>query len=150
MERIKVFEMKKGFIQSFIGFGILFFLFGMSLLIYSMIDGFKTEFLGGFWNHIIYLSQGMVFIFIGYSILKREKYYIEWNDEELRYLLPNNNFTVTIKLSEIKEVEIQLFEIKISVHESDKLMNLENVGFKDLRKIKGKLEEIKKATERNY
>lgn len=149
MERIKVFKTKKGFIKTLIIMGIIFFLIGISLLTYSLITGFKTEFVGGDWNYVMYLSQGILFILMGYQILKDDKYFIEWNDEELRYLLPKNNYTISIKLSEIKAIEIQLFEIKILLPEGDKLMNLENVGFKNLRKIKEKLEEINKTTKKN-
>jgi methyl coenzyme M reductase subunit D len=61
----------------------------------------------------------------------------------LRYLLPPNKVSETIKLSEIRNIEIKLSEIHLQLSEGNITLNLENFHFKELRRIKEKFEEIK-------
>ena len=146
MERIKIFTINKGLTKFFIISGIVSFVFGIGLLTYSFINGFKTAFQGGDWSYVIFTIEGILFFFIGYSNLIYEKYFIEWNDEELKYLLPKNKSAETIKISDIEAIEIKLFEIKLQLPGSNKTLNLENVRFKELKSIKIKFEEIKRTT----
>jgi len=144
MEKIKIFTLNKGLTKFFIIFGIVSFVLGICLLIYSFINGFKTAFLGGDWSYVIFTIEGILFFFIGYSNSIYGKYYIEWNDEELKYLLPKNKLVEIIKISDIKAIEINPFEIQIQLPESNKILNLENIRFKELKRIKIKFDEIKR------
>ena len=144
MERIKIFRIKKRLVNTIIAIGLILLLFGISLMVYSSFNGFENKFLGGIWNYIIYLSQGIIFILIGVYSLKNDKFFIEWNQKELRYLLPESKKVEIINLSEIKKVDFQLFEVKITLSESEKLINLANIEFKELTKLKSKFEEIKR------
>ncbi|HEY5592160.1 MAG TPA: hypothetical protein VIK55_14240 [Paludibacter sp.] len=146
MERIKIFTINKGLTKFFIISGIVCFVSGISLLTYSLINGFKIEFIGGDWSYVIFTIEGILFFLLGYSNLIYGKYFIEWNDEELKYLLPKNKHAETIKISDIEAIEIKLFEISIQLPGSNKKLNLENVRFKELKSIKTKFEEIKRAT----
>ena len=148
MERIQIYTRQKGFELFFKVSGILFFVLGLTGLIISYKEGFKTAFIGGNLNYYIFTIQGLMFFFMGHSYKRNEKYFIEWNDTELRYLLPKNKSVEIINLSEIREISIKIFEVCLRLPENEKILNLENIQFKELRKIKEKFEEIKRNTEK--
>ena len=148
MERVQIYKKQKGLVLFMTIFGLLSFVLGSILLIKSLKYGFKTEFPGGDWNYIVYIVQGIIFYIWGHTLKRNEKYYIEWDEKKLRYFLPKNKNVETIILSEISEISIELFEIRLKLRENEKILNLENVQFKELRRIKEKFEEIKLNTEK--
>lgn len=77
-------------------------------------------------------------------MLKADKYYIEWDEEEIRYFLPKSKFSETIKLKEIISIEIGSHEIKMQFPDNDKRINLRNISYNERKRIKEKFEEIKK------
>ncbi len=143
MERVKIFKRKKELELFFIIFGLFSLTLGMTFLIKSLRTGFNTDFFDGDWNAVIYSLQGIIFFIIGHLTRKNEKYFIEWNNEELRYLFPKNKLVETIKLSEIKGVEIDTLEINIELSEGSKTLKLDNIQYKEVRRIKERFEEIK-------
>jgi len=143
MERIKIFKLQKGLNKFFLIGGLLSFVLGMILFLHSLQIGFRTAFLGGDWNNFIFILQGILFFFVGYSNIRYQKYFIEWNDIAFRYLLPQNKVSETIKLSEIRNIEIKLSEIHLQLSEGNITLNLKKFHFSELRRIKEKFEEIK-------
>jgi len=148
MEKIKIFSMQNGWNRFLLITGILSFLLGMILFLHSLQIGFRTAFWGGDWNNVIFILQGIIFFFIGYSNIRNQKYFIEWNDLELRYLLPPNKVAETLHLSEIRNIEIKLSEIRLQLPEGIKSLNLKNFHFNELKRIKEKFEEIKMKTDK--
>lgn len=128
--------------------GLFFFILGSSLLIKYFIFESKVETLGGISNSVIYIIQGIAFILLGYIHKRNEKYFIEWDEKELRYLLPKDKAIETITISYIKKVSIQLYEIEIELPNIKKTLCLENLLFKEISRIKEKFEEIKLIAER--
>jgi hypothetical protein len=104
LERIKIFSIQSRWNRFFLIGGLLTFVLGMIIFLNSLQIGFRTAFLGGDWNNFIFILQGILFFFVGYSNIRYQKYFIEWNDIELRYLLPPNKVSETIKLSEIRNL----------------------------------------------
>jgi len=142
MERIKVFKGKDGLAKFFVIFGIFFTLIGLTLFIKNIITGFNFHFPSGDWNSVLFIFQGMLFIIMGASYLKNRKYFIEWDDRELRFLLPDTKVVETVKIAEIQSVNIKLFEIELKLINGFKNLNLENLQFEDIKKIKEKFEKI--------
>jgi hypothetical protein len=91
----------------------------------------------------MFTIQGILFILIGGSYLKSRKYFIEWDEKELRFLLPDNKGVETIKIDEIQSVSIKLFEIELKLKNGTRTLNLENLQFEDIKKIKEKFEPLK-------
>jgi hypothetical protein len=142
MERIRVFKVLKGLAMFFIIFGTIFTILGFSLFIKSLISGFNTKFPSGDWNSVIFTLEGPLFILMGYLNLKNKKYYIEWDDKELRFLLPDTKQVETILFSEIDSVKIKLFEIELKLTDSVRTLNLDNLEFEDLKRVKKKFEDL--------
>jgi hypothetical protein len=142
MERIGVYKASPWLAKFFVVFGSIVTLLGVSLLIKSLIAGFNIHFPSGDWNSVTFTIQGILFILFGYSNLKSRRYYIEWDNDELRFLLPGNKKTETIRFDQIRSVNIRLFEIELILESGVKILNLDNLQFGDLKKIKLKFESI--------
>ena len=146
MTRISVFKTSTFLSKFFIVFGIIFSTIGIILLIKALINGFNTKFPSGDWNSVLFTFQGLLFIIMGAGNLAVRKYYIEWNENEIRFLLPNTKKPETIKLVDIISVTIRLFEIELKLQDNIKILDLNNLQFEDLKKIKEKFENIKNKT----
>jgi hypothetical protein len=81
---------------------------------------------------------------MGAGNLSVRKYYIEWDDNELKLLLPYTKKLETIKLGDIISVAIRLFEIELKLPDKTRTLDLNNLQFEDLKKIKEKFEDIKR------
>ena len=79
---------------------------------------------------------------MGAGNLSVRRYYIEWDDNELKFLLPDTKKLETIKLGDIISVKIRLFEIELKLPDKTRTLDLNNLQFEDLKKIKEKFEKI--------
>ena len=144
MERLKIYKAKRGFTNFFIVFGSIFLLVGLGLIIESAMNKTNLE-----WTSIMFALEGILFVLLGYQNLRSGKYFIEWNDVQVNYLLPNTNGIETIIFSKIKNVRIDLFEIHLDLGESKKVINLDSLQFEHIKSLKQKFEEIRATVENN-
>ncbi len=142
MERIRIYKIYTGLSRFFLIFGSIFTLFGLLLLIKFLINGFNTQLLSGNWSSVIFTFQGILFVIMGYSNLKNRKYFIEWDDNEIRFLLPGYKNPETIRIYDIQSVCISLFEIELKLANKTRILKLDNLQFEDIRKVKEKFERI--------
>lgn len=143
MELIKLYTIKRN-TQKFLMFtGLFFFLFGLFLLIYFLNIGFDTNFPKGDWNSIIFTLQGVLFFATGYSQLRYERYFIEWDSTKLRYFLPKDKVIQTINLSDILDLKINNNIVIINSKEKEITINLKNIEYHKLKRIKKRFKEIK-------
>jgi hypothetical protein len=142
MTRIRVFRSYSLIFRFFLIFGSINALLGLFMLIRGVKNGFNTIFPSDDWNGVIFLAEGLLFIIMGAINLANNKYYIEWDENELRLLMPDTKKPETIKFNEIKSVDIMLFEIQLKL--KDRLRNLELNTLRpvDLQRIKKRFEEI--------
>jgi len=146
MTRINVFKSSKLFSRLFIILGCIFAILGILLFIKAISNGFDTHFPSGDWNSLTFMIQGLLFIMMGVWNLLVKKYFIEWNEDELRIFLPDTKKVEIIKLSEIVSVNIRLFEIQLNLHDRIRTLDLNNLQFEDLRKIKEHFESFNKKS----
>lgn len=146
MNRINVFKTSTVFSKFFIVFGAIFTTLGLLLLIKALSDGFNTRFPSGDWNSVIFIIQGLLFIVMGAGNLAVRKYYIEWDDNQLKFLLPDTKKVETIILEDIVSVTIRLFEIELKLPDKTRTLDLNNMQFEDLKKIKEKFEDIRRVS----
>ena len=145
--RLSVFKTSKLFSRLFIILGCLFLIIGVFLFIKSLSTGFDTRFPSGDWNSVISFIQGLLFIAMGVGNLMVKKYFIEWDGIELRFFLPNSKKIEVIKISDIVSVNIKLFEIQLNLQDRIKTLDLSNLHFEDLKKIKEQFESFKKKSQ---
>ena len=87
--------------------------------------------------------HGILFTFLAIRSLRSQKYFIEWDDLRMNYLLPDNKSTETIEFSRIIKVVIKLFEIHITIDDVVKVINVENLQFREIKLVKQKFEQNK-------
>jgi hypothetical protein len=142
MTKIKVYKTSKGLSIFFLVFGIVFTILGAALIIKVSIHGFDKKFPSGDWNSVIYTFQGLLFIIMGGSNLLTGKYFIEWDEKVLRFLLPDTKKIETIKFEDIVSVDVKLFEIQLTLADRKRILDLNNLQFEDLKKIKERFDRI--------
>jgi hypothetical protein len=142
MTRIKVYKNSFSQVLLFIVFGGLFTVFGISFLIEAFSNGFNTNFRNGDWNSVLFSLLGITFIIRGAENLYFRNYYIEWDDTELKLLLPDTRKLETIILSEINNVNIGFFKIELTLKDRTRLIDLRKLRYKNLIKVRDKFEEI--------
>ncbi len=145
IERHNVYNVKKRLSYFLIVFGGVL----LTINFLTWINTNLTESVFSNWNLLSFTLQGSIFIFIGYWNLRSEKYFIEWDNKKINYLLPKSKGVESITIAKIKCVTTNLFEIDIKLENSEKTINLDNVQFREIRKIKEKFEGIKMAINRN-
>jgi len=144
MTRINVFKTSKLFYRLFIILGGTFVIIGVLLLLKSLSVGFDTHFPSGDWNSVTFIIQGLLFVAMGVGNILVKRYFIQWDENELRFLLPDTKKIEIIKLSEIVSVNIKLFEIQIKMQDRMRTIDLSNLQFEDLKKIKEQFDSYNK------
>jgi hypothetical protein len=142
MERIKIFKGSPAFGKFYIIFGSLFALSGIIVTASNLSGGFDTRLNGGDWAFALFIIQGLLLAIMGWSFIKNKKYFIEWDEMEIRYFLPYTKKAEIVKLNEIESVNIKLFEIELKLKTGSKIIKLDNLEFEDIRRIKERFGEI--------
>ncbi len=146
MTKINVFRTSKLLSRIFIILGLFFSIIGILLFIKSLSVGFDTRFPSGDWNSVTFIVQGLLFVAMGVGNLMVKKYFKEWDEYELHFFLPDTKKVEIIKLSEIVSVNIRLFEIQLNLQDRTRTLDLNNLQFEDLRKIKDHFESLNKKS----
>jgi len=144
MERVKIYRIKKQSIKYILIIGAILLFSSVMFSLRFIIQGIDGLFLPMNMIFLPLTSLGFLLIIFGYLALKNDKYFFEWNDSELTYLLPGQALIENIKIADIKDISIQAFFIKIKLSDSEKILNLANIEFAEFHKIKEMLEGIGK------
>lgn len=143
MERVKIFRIKKSIIKYFMIIGAVLLVAGVILSLRFIIEGIDSQILPLNMMYLPFTSMGFLLIIFGYLALKDDKYFFAWDDIEIAYLLPKQKDVEIIKITDIKGIVIQLFEITIKLADGEKKLNLENIEYAEFQTIKNALEKIR-------
>jgi len=141
MERINFSRESKTLMYLLLTVGILSLTYALFRIFRSIMNG-AGLFSGH--HHIIafvgLLAQiifGFVFILLWYTNSKYRKYYIEWDDEKMRFRLPSKPQTHTIDLKNIKSAAITSGNLELWFRDdSMESIDLKGIDFEDLQMIK--------------
>lgn len=133
MERIQVIRGSRFLSWFLIVFGILVVLMSITEII--LVKNGRPA-------RIILLVQSLLLIVMGTMAIRNRRYYIEWDEHRMNYFLPSAQKVESVSFSEIKSVTIRLFEIEIITPEGKKILNLDNMRFEELKKLKAKFEQL--------
>lgn len=145
MERHNILTTHKGLAWFLVVLGALLAILGGVLLIIRLLGGEVLEF--SLFSAVAYLVQGVLLVLLGGLTLRSGKYFVEWDQKEIRIYLPANKRVEVFEIDKITRVDIHLFQIQLTLGENTGTIDLENAQFKEIRKIKEKFEEIKRAVE---
>jgi len=144
MIRIYILRYPGWLAKFFIVFGVILVLLGLVQLVMAIVEGFDIVFMSGDWGSVFFTFQGILFIILGTCGHINRKYYIEWDDLELRFLLPGKKGAGSIKFEDILSVQVRLFEIRIQIPGGVRIFDLSNLQHEDLRKVKEKFRALAK------
>lgn len=147
---IQVFKNKSKHSRLFLIICIGFIMIGITGLIISF--AFKMSFIPllNEASYFVLIFNGIISFLIVWDSIKKAKYFVTWNDDELSYLLPKSDKTELIKFKSIKSVARNRSEIIINLDNSEtKHFNLNYFFYPERKKIIDFFEEIKELTKTN-
>ncbi len=99
------------------------------------------------WMSGMIMLQGLFSLLLGYSRKKEKNLFIEWDEQEIRYLLLKDKSVQTIRVSEIKNIVQNASEIRFRLAESEKILLLEGIFYQDMKKVKEMLQILQTTVE---
>ncbi|MGF1584784.1 MAG: hypothetical protein ACFCUM_05650 [Bacteroidales bacterium] len=101
-------------------------------------------------SYFVLIFNGIISFLIVWDSIRKAKYFVAWNDDELSYLLPKSDKPELIKFISIKSVARNRNEIIIKLDNSEtKHFNLNHFFYPERKTIINFFEEIKKMTDNN-
>ena len=70
-------------------------------------------------TYLIFLMQGGLGIALALKNLKKEKYFVSWDDSKIQYQLPKDKVPVLINIEDIQTVEKTNHEFKIILKDNE-------------------------------
>ena len=133
---------QKYLVLSFLGQFIL--IMGFNGLIRPLLRPDSPESFGPLWFLAILAAAGTAIMVYGYRKVRENRFFIQWNDDKITWLLPGQKSQETISNRDIEDIEIKHFSVEIKMRDNRTItLNLENFLYKDLQKAKKKMEEVK-------
>lgn len=133
---IQVFKSKSKYSKLYLKICIGFMLIGIIGLCMSVI--LELPFIP-FLNeagYFVLLFNGLISYWIVWDSMKKEKYFIAWNPNEINYLLPKADTTETIVIESIKTVDLNPDEVTIGLKNGEtKRINLNYFFFPERKTI---------------
>ncbi|MBW6497761.1 MAG: hypothetical protein K0B09_05195 [Bacteroidales bacterium] len=142
MTHIPIYKFNYKTVKVFGWFGFIIFLTGLIFLIRyltvpgSRESGLELPFL------VIVPGQGLLAINIALNSLKNRRYYIEWDDEQIRYWQPRGKEPEFINKTEVVSVEIKNLEVLIRLTDGEKKFNLKHLFFPERKQIREMFEAL--------
>lgn len=138
MERIRVNRGNK-FLSWFL------IIFGIIVIILSVTEIILVK--QGRPSQVILLVESLLLIVMGTMGIRNRRYYIEWDENRMNLFLPSSRKVESIAFSEIKAVDIRLFEIEIDTAAGKKIINLDSMRFEELKLLKARFEQLQQSLE---
>lgn len=146
MTFIRVYKHNKTAMRIFMGLGAVLLLLGIGLFVY---DTWFMEDEKDFWvkvNYITLAFQGVVAWLVGFKTIRNEKYFVEWDDEIIRWWLPRHKEIETIKIEDILSVEKKdNLMINLGLKDAQKTFSLKFFFYPERKMIADKFEAIRQS-----
>jgi hypothetical protein len=95
-----------------------------------------------------HLLQALVFYFIWLSNKQNQKYFIEWDEDMVRYRLAGDPVVFEFSFGEVKSLDIKLDKVNVILSDkSNRNINFSQLDYAELSQVKAKFEEIKARLE---
>ena len=142
---IKVYRHNRTAMRFFLWLGAVLFLLGTGLFVYARwfaVEGKVTLFTA---NYITLAFQGVVAWWVGLYTIRNEKYFVEWDDEVIRWWLPRRKEIETIRIADIRSVRTDRNKIVVELENTQKEFNLNFFFYPERKRIQDKFEGIRQS-----
>jgi len=139
-EHFHIYKINKNFANSFLVFGVLFFLFSIGIFIYSLIVDQSVA-----WHYLLFSFQGLIALFQALVAIKNRRYFVEWDEQQISYWLPKTPGIESIRFSDIESAKINKMSIELMLKNgTTKNVNLKSLFLPQKTKLKEKFETFQK------
>lgn len=142
---IKVYRHNRTAIRFFLWLGAVLFFLGTGLFVYARwfaVEGKVTLFTA---NYITLAFQGVVAWWVGLYTIRNEKYFVEWDDEVIRWWLPRRKEIETLRIADIRSVRTDRNKIVVELENTQKEFNLNFFFYPERKMIQDKFEGIRQS-----
>lgn len=124
-EYIQIYDRNTKGIKVLMWLGVVLVLLGFSALIWYVLKREFVIYADNFWQVGFLIFQGIITVFITWNALKSKRYFISWDEDSIRYLLPKDKQSEWIRVYDIQYVSIDKKEVVLSlVNNEQKRINL--------------------------
>lgn len=124
-EYIQIYDRNTKGIKVLMWLGVVLVLLGFSALIWYVLKREFVIYADNFWQVGFLIFQGIITVFITWNALKSKRYFISWDEDSIRYLLPKDKQSEWIKVNDIQYVSIGKKEVVLSLANNEqKRINL--------------------------
>ena len=143
MERIPLYKYNKPLGYLFIGLGAVGLILSLIFFIKTVGSGAHLKWADGSITPLFQMFQSIALLIFGYFSIWNMRYYVEWNDELIRYRTRESKRVVTISIDKISAINIKVYKIEILADQLIHIIDLENCMYREITKIKMRFSEIK-------
>lgn len=124
-EYIQIYDRNTKGIKVLMWLGVVLVLLGFSALIWYVLKREFVIYADNFWQVGFLIFQGIITVFITWNALKSKRYFISWDEDSIRYLLPKDKQSEWIRVYDIQYVSIDKKEVVLSLANNEqKRINL--------------------------
>ncbi len=124
-EYIQIYDRNTKGIKVLMWLGVVLVLLGFSALIWYVLKREFVIYADNFWQVGFLIFQGIITVFITWNALKSKRYFISWDEDSIRYLLPKDKQSEWIRVYDIQYVSIDKKEVVLSLADNEqKRINL--------------------------
>jgi hypothetical protein len=70
-------------------------------------------------SYFVFLFNGVIWILMIRDSMKKEKYFVSWNDREINFLLPKSDKEESVRIENIKSLKISRSNIEIGLKNNE-------------------------------
>src|SRR5690554_1611172 len=114
-EYIQIYDRNTKGIKVLMWLGVVLVLLGFSALIWYVLKREFVIYADNFCQVGFLIFQGIITVFITWNALKSKRYFISWDEDSIRYLLPKDKQSEWIRVYDIQYVSIDKKEVVLSL-----------------------------------
>jgi hypothetical protein len=97
------------------------------------------------WPYLLFSFQGLLLLFQANIAIKNRRYFVEWDEQQIRYWLPKTPGIESVSFSDIHSVVINKLSIDMLLKNGEtKNMSLKSLFLPQKRKVKERFETFQK------
>ena len=141
MDKIQLYKSKKTILRLLIGAAMFFLLFGIGAFLLTIKDGLNFEFLGD-WMSVIFVIQGIIYLFLAREIRQRAQLFIGCDDVEFKYLVPELKTVQSVDIADMEQLRMDGIDIRFQAKRTENHIRLEGIEWQKLNRVKALVQDL--------
>ena len=141
MDKIQLYKSKKTILRLLIGAAMFFLLFGIGDFLLTIKDGFNFEFPGD-WMSVIFVIQGVLYLFWAREMRQRAQLFIGCDDVEFKYLVPKLKTVQSVDIADMEQLRMDGIDIHFLAKGTEHHIRLEGIEWQKLNRVKALVQDL--------